>query len=330
MKLMTILLLAASLAACTGARQPAPAERAQLAVRMWHEMVYDARRRSVLLVNGSSESGTVEIWEWTGAGWTLVSADGPPWRNFAAAAYDTRRNVLVVYGGSRGEVGEAGYVQLAETWEWDGSEWTRHDVPGPGPREGHGMTFDPVRGAVVLFGGSSNEAMLGDTWIWDGRAWTNAGTTGPRPRFPAVLSYDGTSRKVLLFGGHAVDQRGFSTFDDTWTWDGSRWQQLDRPGPSGRDGARAAFDEEKGQTVVFGGFQLQPAQQNMNDTWIWDGDAWIRAGAQGPAGRNHHAMVYDPVRRRTLLFGGFNKPSSPALPDLWEWDGTSWTCKAGC
>ncbi len=315
--------------------QPTAHEPAQPSVRMWHELVYDDERKSVLLVNGSpaggtSASDTVELWAWTGAGWQLASADGPPWRNLAAAAFDTRRDVLVVYGGSRGEVGEAEYVQLAETWEWDGAGWTQRDVSGPGPREGHGMTFDPVRGVVVLFGGSTGDVMRGDTWTWDGRAWTNAGTSGPEPRFPALLAHDGASGTVLLFGGHAVDGRGFTTFDDTWTWDGSGWQEREGAGPSGRDGARSAFDAERGQTVVFGGFQMEPAPRNMDDTWIWNGTAWTPSSARGPAGRNHHAMVYDPARRRVLLFGGFDRPSSPALPDLWEWDGTTWTCKAGC
>jgi hypothetical protein len=334
-RLLPLLVMILAIGACTSTRRLAPPHRAQPAVQMWHELVYDDERQSVLLVNGSPASrtpasDTVEIWKWTGTDWELVSADGPPSRNLAGAAFDARRNVLVLYGGSRGEVGEARYVQLSETWEWDGSAWTRHDAPGPGPREGHGMTFDPVRGVVVLFGGSSRGEMRGDTWTWDGRAWSNAGTTGPRPRFPAVFSYDGARRTVLLFGGHAIDQGGFSTFGDTWTWDGSRWQELDRPGPTGRDGARSAFDVENGQTVVFGGFKLAPNRQNMGDTWIWDGNAWTLTGARGPAGRNHHAMVYDPVRRRTLLFGGFNKPGPPALSDVWEWDGTEWTCKAAC
>jgi hypothetical protein len=38
--------------------------------------------------------------------------------------------------------------------------------------------------------------------------------------------------------------------------------------------------------------------------------------------RTSGTVTYDPVRKRTLLFGGF---SGAALNDLWSWDGTGWT-----
>ena len=264
--LLPVALLAVSVSAWAQPSRPV--------VRMWHELVYDDERQAVLLVNGSSsggtsDSGTVELWEWTGEDWKPISGDGPPWRGFASAAFDAHRNVLVVYGGL-----QEGGVQFDETWEWDGTEWTRRDVPGPGFREAPGMTFDPVRGVVVLFGGAQNGAMMGDTWTWDGREWKNAGITGPQPRFPAALSYDGTRREVVLFGGHAIDENGFRTFCDTWTWNGSRWQELDRTGPSARDGARSAFDTETGKTLVFDGFQLGSSVQYPIDTRIWNGNAW--------------------------------------------------------
>jgi hypothetical protein len=40
-------------------------------------------------------------------------------------------------------------------------------------------------------------------------------------------------------------------------------------------------------------------------------------------GRQGHAMAYDPVRNRTVLFGGFT--ASTYFSDTWEYDGVSWT-----
>jgi hypothetical protein len=34
-------------------------------------------------------------------------------------------------------------------------------------------------------------------------------------------------------------------------------------------------------------------------------------------------MVYDPSRKRVVLFGGSNEEGS--LNDTWEWDGKKWT-----
>ncbi|MBX3407656.1 MAG: hypothetical protein KF869_12930 [Phycisphaeraceae bacterium] len=53
---------------------------------------------------------------------------------------------------------------------------------------------------------------------------------------------------------------------------------------------------------------------------------WVTTAAGGgwPAARSGHAMAYDPVRGRTVLFGGSGLGGSMD-PATWEWDGTSWT-----
>ena len=42
------------------------------------------------------------------------------------------------------------------------------------------------------------------------------------------------------------------------------------------------------------------------------------------AARGYHAMTYDPLRERVVLFGGQAGPASPMLGDTWEWDGKQW------
>jgi hypothetical protein len=51
---------------------------------------------------------------------------------------------------------------------------------------------------------------------------------------------------------------------------------------------------------------------------------WTQKQDIGPRPRVGHAMVYDPVRSRVILFGG--DPLDGTLHgDTWEWDGDSWT-----
>ncbi|HEB53564.1 MAG TPA: hypothetical protein ENI87_09965, partial [bacterium] len=55
--------------------------------------------------------------------------------------------MCVFFGGYDGST-------LAETWEWDGTDWTlRTGIGSPGARSHHAMVYDSVRQVVVLFGG---------------------------------------------------------------------------------------------------------------------------------------------------------------------------------
>jgi hypothetical protein len=50
----------------------------------------------------------------------------------------------------------------------------------------------------------------------------------------------------------------------------------------------------------------------------------IPAGGGWPAPRSGHAIAYDPVRNRTVMFGGSGAGASMDGA-TWEWDGTTWT-----
>ena len=69
---------------------------------------------------------------------------------------------------------------LADTWEWDGAEWTQVADTGPGARALNGLAYDAAREQVVLFGGADSAGnVLDDTWAWDGTEWTQVADTGP-------------------------------------------------------------------------------------------------------------------------------------------------------
>ncbi len=62
----------------------------------------------------------------------------------------------------------------------------------------------------------------------------------------------------------------------------------------------------------------------LNDTWEWDGQAWTQQQDTGPSPRSHHALAFDLVHNRVVLFGG-NAGGLVSLGDTWSWDGSAWT-----
>jgi len=64
---------------------------------------------------------TPETWRWDGVVWSKLAGAQPTFRTNAAMAYDRARDRVVLFGG---EIG-AGVPDLADTWEFDGTTWTR-------------------------------------------------------------------------------------------------------------------------------------------------------------------------------------------------------------
>jgi hypothetical protein len=54
---------------------------------------------------------------------------------------------------------------------------------------------------------------------------------------------------------------------------------------------------------------------------------WTQKEDIGPSARFGHAMTYDSVRSRTVLFGGSSLIGGQvgSVNDTWEWDGEFWT-----
>lgn len=98
--------------------------------------------------------------------------------------------------------------------------------------------------------------------------------------------------------------------------------------PSARTQTRMAYDARTGNTTLFGGLAAYDSgtklSHDLDDTWQWDGDQWIQLfPATVPLARSIHVMVYDPVRGRTLIFGGKNGNTN--LNDMWSFARGQWT-----
>ncbi|HEX5414276.1 MAG TPA: kelch repeat-containing protein [Chloroflexota bacterium] len=106
------------------------------------------------------------------------------------------------------------------------------------------------------------------------------------------------------------------------------WTQLAPPtSPPARFAAAMDYDAATGTTVLFGGSPNDSVgAASFADTWTFDGANWTRKNpASSPAARSGARMVYDPVRREIVLFGGCCDPNGGKFGDTWTWDGTNWT-----
>jgi hypothetical protein len=114
-----------------------------------------------------------DTWTWDGSDWTQRHpVHSPPARYAAAMAYDAATAELVLFGGY-GRCQHCADGFHADTWTWDGSDWTlAAHSRYPEPRAYMQLTYDAADDRVVLFGGRDNVYMYGDTWTWSDAAWT--------------------------------------------------------------------------------------------------------------------------------------------------------------
>jgi len=156
-------------------------------------------------------------------------------------------------------------------------------------------------------------------------AMQSAAPTAPAARSGHALVDAGEQGGLLLFGGdHAWSGGG-----ELWSRGADGWRMVDGSGPPPRTLAAVAFDAARGELVIEGGSSTDGTIQG--DTWIRAREAgkdaktrWRRVAAEGgPGVRDHHAMAFDAVHERIVLFGGQRAPGEN-LGDTWTWDGAAW------
>jgi hypothetical protein len=282
---------------------------------MYPGMAYDPIRKKTVLFGGVGSAASKQFqfgdtWEWDGQYWTQVSEFGPQSRTQLAMAYDFFAQRVLLFGGSTGELGN---ILFADTWHWDGENWTQVADSGPAGRLSHAMASDSARKRVSLFGGEGFSApgktvFFGDTWEWDGEQWTQQEVMGPGPRRLHCMTYDVTRGRLVLFGGFG--DSGFS--GETWEWDSSLWARKADIGPGPLGSAAMAYDGA--ESVLFGGQNSVSAF--LGNTWSWDGKFWTQRQDMGPSPRYGHAIAYDQARSVYVLFGGDD--GTNFLADTWE------------
>ena len=275
------------------------------------------------------------LWQWNGRAWRAIARGGPGGRSLAAATYDSRRKVLVLYGGADSASG----TRYGDTWEWNGQRWLQRVVRTPGPRDHHAMAYDEARGVAVMYGGFDYQRgtdQLKETWTWDGETWRMADkATGPGALAHHAMAYDARRQRVVMFGfvreppGSSDASR--QPVPQTFEWDGTRWERAKVDGQEPDVGAphRLVYDAARGVTVLIGG------QSSERATWSWDGLRWTRAETSNPGIGVYPAVAYEMRSQRIIAWGGSlpylrdrprnqQPPASAWPPGVWEWDGQQW------
>jgi len=273
--------------------------------------------------------------------WSALDASAPapsPRREYAAV-YDVVNQRYIVIAGAWGD-NYGGYQLFNEIWTLSlglTPAWNQLTIAGPTPGERHSPQwgYDPVRNRVLLFGGYGRHyprddyAYLNDVWqlSLDGTpAWTELFPSGTAPsgRLAGVAAYDILRQRFVGFGGT------IGAPVDTWTLELSgdpAWTTVETNGvsPIGGYAMTSIFDPVRDRMLIFGGSTSDNYYGVTNDAWelslIGDTPTWQKLDPLGPLplARRSLTSIYDPLRDRMIIFGGFDGiPGSDAfLNDTW-------------
>jgi hypothetical protein len=276
--------------------------------RRMQAMVYNSQNNRHIMFGGYGDATGVQADTWTyhvgTRTWTLQPTAGgaPSARYLHAMAYDSERNLVVLFGG---------HQYNAETWVYDllNDTWTqKFPSSSPSGRHAHAMTYDSARGLVVLQGGRDSAGLSNQTWTYDisngpNGIWNLESTMGPALEYHSMV-YDPMNAAITLFGG----SNGGAPLDQTWVYSGNTWTlENPSPKPAARIRSSMTYDTRMNRVLMYGGHD---GSSNINDLWTYN----VSAGPDGtwnyfnylrsPEQRSWGTITYDSMKRRMVMFGG--------------------------
>ena len=257
--------------------------------------------------------------------WTQLAPTGtpPPARFVHRAQYDSARKRMLVFGGQNGT------VDLNDVWALTLTgvpAWTQVVTAGtpPSARDWPAAVYDPIRDRMVLFGGEDFAGVPNsETWaltLAGTPTWSQLAPAGTPPSArvaPGV--YDPTGDRMVMFSGTVSDY-----INDTWALSlagGTSWTQLD-PGSPARFNPAAIYDPVRHRMLVFGGGYTLDGVTLIRDNDVWalsmsGAPVWSKLAVNGtpPAPRDECSAIYDPVRDRLIIWGGYD--GTNVFADTW-------------
>jgi hypothetical protein len=243
---------------------------------------------------------------------------GPSARRWASIAYDAADGYTVLYGG----VTSGCYCAFAnDTWKLANGVWT--NITGsrsPPHLEGAAMTYDPIDGYVVLFGGGYGGGIYNQTWTFLAGNWTRLlPALSPPARAYGLMTFDSKDGYMVLFGGSVAR-------NDTWKFIGGIWTNITAGvAPAGRVMGAIAYqgNATAGQVILSEGYGVASGTFVFpSDTWEFAGGNWsLVANSATPSGLYGSAAAYDPVSAMVVMFGGTNQ--------TWLYQNATWGYRGG-
>jgi hypothetical protein len=198
----------------------------------------------------------------------------------------------------------------------------------PRARAGASMAWDATRGRIALYAGSAwpSEGYDGqrfDLFEFAGGRWWPVQVSGDTRRMGSGVgvAFDRAQHRAIVIPPDAsyndIDPLVVRLGADYQDWERSR-PEYPSQRPPARAFAAVAFDSVGDRTLVFGG---RDGLAELGDLWeislLSTGTPVFRrivTAGPAPSPRWGAATVFDPVRRRLVLFGGWN---GEPLADAW-------------
>ena len=279
--------------------------------RYRHSAIYDPVRVRMVVYggdDGSNDYFDTRYLPLTGTpAWSPIIPNGPsPARREHVAIYDPVGDRMVVHGGdSHGT--ETWVLPFAGTPSW--SQLSPVGVISAS-RDRHAGVHDPLRNRLIVFGGENGLNDVEALVLTKPATWEEL--LGPdtqiSPRYSHTATYDPVRDRLLVVSGNGSN-------DDVWALSLGGPPAWSRATPGGlhfnrRHDHTAIYDPLGDRLIVFGGYvETGTGTIAGNDTWslsIAKTFAWSPLAALGapPSARFAHVAIYDPVRRRMIVFGG--------------------------
>lgn len=300
-------------------------------------MISPIRRAGVLLILACAAvwAAPAAVRAQSGA-WTSLpgSPSAPTPRRECASVYDAAHQRYLVFAGATEP-----YQLFNEVWVLTLSgtpSWSHLTINGPIPGERHSPQwgYDAARNRVIVFGGYGSH-LPGQPWeylddVWQlslngNPHWTELHPSGVAPsgRLAGAAVYDPMRQRFVGFGGT------IGAPVDTWILDlrgQPSWEHMPISGarPNGGWGMASVYDARRDRMLIFGGSLDDNYYGSKNDVWeldLRDTPRWKQIAASGtlPKARRSCASIYDPIRNRMIIYGGFDalQYSDEFLGDAW-------------
>jgi hypothetical protein len=192
-------------------------------VRAWATGVWDSKHNQMIVFGGyyrPINDGVQDTWVYLPSTDSWVrKADGPSARWAHMAVWNSRDDVMIVFGG----VSQSGWY--TDTWVYDPDQdqwYQKADIPSTLAQAS--AVWDPIHEVVIVFGGEKlqDHSNVGtdETWIYDPTLdiWIVLDTeTQPSVRgwLQAVHVWDSLNNQMILFGGNGA-VTGF--LNDLWVF----------------------------------------------------------------------------------------------------------------
>lgn len=204
--------------------------------------------------------------------------------------------------------------------------WEKIEVNDAPYIAGHTCVFNGTDGSMYTLG----DAALADANIYrinlDSADKTTiiVASSDTVKRFGHSAVMDTIADRILVFGGNTGSHYNDLVTNTVYAFDitGNSWTVVATTGtdiPAARSAHSAVFDPQFNRMIIYGGRDVNQAV--LSDTYILDLSVtpaqWSKAnlGYEAPA-RWQATAVFDPVRKRMVIFGGVKTNNEPT-DELW-------------